>query len=222
MSRSHVIVVVGGGASGTLAAVHLLHCARARGVPLHVVLIDRDGRHGLGQAYSTPDPHHLLNTRAERMSALEHDPHHFVKWTRSQGLNPAGAAAGRLRVLRGHVDGATPDSAGLTLSVSTAGSSHDLRVAWLVNATGPAFTVPGEGLLSRLLADGLARPGPLGLGLDADGRGRVLDAAGRPDERIVTLGPTLRGKLYETTAIPEIRAQAATLAAYLIERIERH
>jgi uncharacterized NAD(P)/FAD-binding protein YdhS len=40
----------------------------------------------------------------------------------------------------------------------------------------------------------------------------VLDAAGTASATLFTLGPTLRGIRYETTAIPEIRDQAAALA----------
>ena len=40
----------------------------------------------------------------------------------------------------------------------------------------------------------------------------MLDAAGTPSPTLFTLGPTLRGIRYETTAIPEIRDQAAALA----------
>jgi uncharacterized NAD(P)/FAD-binding protein YdhS len=44
----------------------------------------------------------------------------------------------------------------------------------------------------------------------------VLDGAGTPGRTLFTLGPTLRGVRYETTAIPEIRDQAAALASQLI------
>jgi hypothetical protein len=44
-----VIAIVGGGASGTLAALCLLREAASRRVPLRIALIDRHGRHGLGQ-----------------------------------------------------------------------------------------------------------------------------------------------------------------------------
>ena len=44
----------------------------------------------------------------------------------------------------------------------------------------------------------------------------MLDAAGRPSDRIFALGPLLRGRRYETTAIPEIRDQAAILARRLV------
>jgi len=49
----------------------------------------------------------------------------------------------------------------------------------------------------------------------------VRDAAGRPANGIVALGPPLRGRRYETTAIPEIRDQAAALARHLLTRLCR-
>ena len=45
--------------------------------------------------------------------------------------------------------------------------------------------------------------------------GAVLDSAGTPSGTLFTLGPPLRGLRYETTAIPEIRDQAAALARQL-------
>ena len=66
------------------------------------------------------------------------------------------------------------------------------------------------------------RPGPLGLGLRTDAGGALLDAR-RPALRphLLTLGALRRGELWETTAVPEIRAQAATIAAALARRTER-
>ncbi|MEU4409921.1 FAD/NAD(P)-binding protein [Streptosporangium sp. NPDC023963] len=444
MSGSSSVAVVGGGASGTLAAVHLLREARARAMPLEVVLIDRYGRHALGQAYSTTDPHHLLNACANKMSGLDDDPGHFLRWaleggldvsasdylprrtygrylrdllagaeewpvrvvrkvtgtvsalTRGRGVRihlsgggrvdadaavlalgnrsqaarppivdaaspgyvadpwapdalagirdgapvlvlgtgltmvdvaitvtrahpdtvvhavsrhallprphprpvpppvptpipdgPLGVgdllravrlavrdnggdwhgvvdglrpqaqrlwtrlspddrrrflglaarywevhrhrippvtaariadlrAAGRLRVLRGRMLRAEAGPGGLRVQVSADGAIRELDVGWLVNATGPGADITRDPLLAGLVADGVVRPDPLRLGLDVAPGGAVLDAAGDPDDRIFTLGPMLRGSLYETTAIPEIRAQAAALAPRLV------
>lgn len=78
------------------------------------------------------------------------------------------------------------------------------------------LTRTADPLLADLLSRGLARPDPLRLGLDATGDGAVLDAVGTPSPTLFTLGPTLRGIRYETTAIPEIRDQADALARRLI------
>ena len=47
--------------------------------------------------------------------------------------------------------------------------------------------------------------------------GRLLDRDGRPTEGLWAIGPLRRGAPFETTAIPEIRQQAAALAECLPE-----
>jgi uncharacterized NAD(P)/FAD-binding protein YdhS len=81
-----VIAIVGGGASGTLAAFYLLREAANRRTPLRIALIDWHGRHGLGQAYSTTHPAHLLNSPTAAMSALAGDPGHLARWAVQAGL----------------------------------------------------------------------------------------------------------------------------------------
>lgn len=89
-----------------------------------------------------------------------------------------------------------------------------LRADRVVLCTGPFGDVTGTALGRQLLAAGAARRGPYGIGYDtAPGSGALLDAAGRADRRLLTLGPTRRGTLAESTAIPEIRQQAVALAA---------
>lgn len=77
------IAIVGGGASGALAAIHLLRRARR---PVRIVLVERrDTPIGEGVAYSTTDPNHLLNVRAGNMSALPDAPAHFASWAQVEG-----------------------------------------------------------------------------------------------------------------------------------------
>ncbi|MEV4840258.1 FAD/NAD(P)-binding protein [Nonomuraea sp. NPDC049486] len=432
------VIIVGGGASGALTAIHLLRLARATGTPVAVTLIDQGGRHALGQAYSTTDPHHLLNTRVERMSALDDEPDHLLAWARTTGVHaydylpraiygrylrevlavaedlparplhrvtaaavaldadhavrladgrrmaadavvlalgngsPAplpGVAAhprhiadpwapgaltgiddgapvlvlgtgltmvdvaltvtrahpdtvvyalsrrallprphlvrpalplpvtipdgplrvtdllaatrkavrasgdwqgvleglrphvqelwqrlgpderrlflrrvaryweihrhripphsataiddlragGRLRLLRGSLLTAEPATDGLRIRADLDGAMTGLDVGWLVNATGPGTDVTTSPFLASLIATGVARQDSLRLGLDADPDGAVLDAGGRRSDRLFALGPLLRGTLYETTAVPEIRAQAVALAPRLLQ-----
>ncbi|MGW4802186.1 FAD/NAD(P)-binding protein [Nonomuraea sp. NPDC004297] len=139
-------------------------------------------------------------------------------------IPPASAAAvaalragGRLRLLRGSLVSARPADGGLRVRADLDGALTELDVGWLVNATGPGSDLTSDPFLAGLLASGTARPDRLRLGLDATPEGVVLDATGRPNERLFALGPLLRGTLYETTAVPEIRAQAAALAPRLVE-----
>ena len=84
-------------------------------------------------------------------------------------------------------------------------------VGAIVNCTGPGGAATGT-LGRALLDDGLARRDPTGTGLDVDGQGRLVDRDGVASDRILAIGPTRRGAWWETTAVPEIRAQAAALA----------
>jgi uncharacterized NAD(P)/FAD-binding protein YdhS len=81
------IVIVGGGAAGTIAAVHLMQAVRGG---LEIVLLDRDGRFGPGLAYGTDDPLHLLNVPAERMGAVAGRPDHFHAWLGGRGTLAGG------------------------------------------------------------------------------------------------------------------------------------
>src|ERR1700753_1519880 len=75
------VAIVGGGAAGALAAVHLLRERRERGaLALEIDLIDRTGSFGAGVAYGTQDPLHLLNVPAVRMGAIHGRPEHFHEW----------------------------------------------------------------------------------------------------------------------------------------------
>jgi uncharacterized NAD(P)/FAD-binding protein YdhS len=88
------------------------------------------------------------------------------------------------------------------------------RTDWLVNCTGPDphLFERGQPLMDALLARGLARPGPIGMGLGTDERGRVLDAQGQPSPWLWAVGPLRQGQLLESTAVPEIRVQARDIA----------
>lgn len=94
--RDHV-VVVGGGAAGVLAAAALLDGPTAAGPVPFVTLVDPAARPGAGLAYGRADAHHLLNSPAGRMGALERDPGGFVRWSAGSGtpLEPAAFAPRR-------------------------------------------------------------------------------------------------------------------------------
>jgi uncharacterized NAD(P)/FAD-binding protein YdhS len=122
--------------------------------------------------------------------------------------------AGRLVIHRGRIRCATSGRAGLSVLVETSPGTRTLRAGWLINATGGSgdITSAPAPLLRQLLGSGLARPDSLRLGIEADAHGAVLGSSGQSSQFLFALGPPLRGSRYETTAIPEIRAQAADIA----------
>ena len=76
MSRR--IIIVGGGAAGTLVAAHL---ARLAVRTTEIVVIEPRLRLGEGVAYSTMSDRHLLNVPAGGMSAFTDDAQHFARWS---------------------------------------------------------------------------------------------------------------------------------------------
>jgi uncharacterized NAD(P)/FAD-binding protein YdhS len=107
-------------------------------------------------------------------------------------------------------------AAGLDVTVrrrDTEGSEV-MRFDAAVNCIGPGDSPLGAGdpLYDRLLERGLARPHPLGLGLDTTDGGAVRDAAGAAQPWLSTLGWMRRGELWESVAIAELRDQAGQIA----------
>ena len=127
--------------------------------------------------------------------------------------------AGRLQVLAGRVAGVSETGSAIEVRVAPRGKASPkiLTAARVVNCTGPGmdYSLSSDGLVRDLLARGLARPGPMGLGFDADHDGALIGSDGRPSTALFTLGPPLKGRDWETTAVPEVREQALALAKRL-------
>ena len=87
--RAVPVAIIGGGFSGTILAAQLAR----RGIDS--LLIDGSGRLGKGVAYSTTEPAHLLNVRAEGMSAWSGEPDDFAKRFEEEGGDRRGFAPRR-------------------------------------------------------------------------------------------------------------------------------
>jgi uncharacterized NAD(P)/FAD-binding protein YdhS len=101
------------------------------------------------------------------------------------------------------------------------GRAETLRVNAVILCSGPEEDMrkAGEPLIAQLLDEGVIQPHPAGPGLATSTGGALVGATGRPSDRIFTLGPLRRGDLWETTAVPEIRVQAAALATTLLDSL---
>jgi uncharacterized NAD(P)/FAD-binding protein YdhS len=96
-------------------------------------------------------------------------------------------------------------------------------VTRIINCTGPEGDLARsrEPLLRSLLERGSIRPGPIGLGVDADDDARVLGGDGSPNPRLYALGPLTRGLWWEIIAVPDIRGQVAQVAQTLTAQQEQ-
>ena len=123
--------------------------------------------------------------------------------------------SGRLTLLTGELSGIADRGA---RCVARVGAETSITVDAVVNCTGPLtdITRSSDPLLLALRERGLAVPDPLFLGVACTAAGQLLDQEGRPIPGLHSVGSPRKGVLYESTAIPEIRAQAAEVARSLL------
>lgn len=131
-------------------------------------------------------------------------------------------AEGRLVLGTGSVVDAEPLTGGGLRVTLDDGSTHD--VGWVVNCTGPRSDVRllGNPVIDDLLRERggatLATIDVAGLGFRTDD-GRLVASDGGTDAPLWTLGALRRGELWETTAVPEIRLQAASVARAVLDEV---
>ena len=97
------------------------------------------------------------------------------------------------------------------------GNLAPLTVDRIFNCTGPEADCRklDSPLLKSLLSQGLARTDALNLGLDVTEDGALIERNGTASDLVYTVGPARKGRLWETTAVPEIRQQIAALSQLL-------
>ncbi|MEQ1921970.1 MAG: FAD/NAD(P)-binding protein [Pyrinomonadaceae bacterium] len=127
-------------------------------------------------------------------------------------------ANGRLEILKGRLTDITHDGARFTVKYTTTDTSHSVEADALVNCIGSesSFSKIDSQFVRNLIARKHIRNDELNLGIDATPDGQVIGKTGGPSRVVYTLGTALKGILWESTAIPEIRTQACTLALKLL------
>jgi len=119
--------------------------------------------------------------------------------------------AGRVRVIKGSVESLHSTEALITVRLKDGSSYVGDHMAITI---GREYAV-SDPLSINLLADSKTLPGPLGMGLSVDvTTGRLLNVNGRPYENIFAIGPLRSGEAFESSAIPEIRRQASSIAEH--------
>lgn len=126
---------------------------------------------------------------------------------------------GRLRRIAARVRRVQADDGGLRLALAHAGRElAPLHADLALQTTGLDTDVrhTPHTLVRQLVTNGHVQPDPFGLGCRAEADGR-LHHDGGPWPRLFAIGSLLRGTLWESTAMPEIRQQARQLADRLLE-----
>ncbi len=123
----------------------------------------------------------------------------------------------RLQRERGRVLAVELIDDALQVTISHAGVARTLHADLVIQAAGLETNAQhtAHPLVRQLLTNAHVEPDPLGLGLCADRDGR-LQHAGESWPHLFALGSLLRGTLWESTAMPEIRLQARHLTDQLL------
>ena len=125
--------------------------------------------------------------------------------------------SGDLDILKGRLRDISVGDGRFAVRFAEMGVERLVTADVLVNCIGSEsnFAKVDSDLIRNLIAGGLVRVDDLSLGLDARPDGAVIGSDGDISPRLFTLGTALKGILWESTAIPEIRVQARDLALKL-------
>jgi len=126
---------------------------------------------------------------------------------------------GRLILHRGHIVSQAPRADGLEVIWRPSGKEalQSFVVKQVVNCTGPQADPRklDDQLVKNLLKRGLVTPDRLCVGIATSPDYVVLNALGKPIPGLYAMGSLLKGRLYESIAVPELRQQAAAVANFV-------
>ena len=198
-----------------------VHYERVCGLGLNpALLVDklRPYTQRLWQNFTLADKRRFLREFRTRWNVVRHRIPEAVHRRMTAALD-----AGRLAIVKGRVQDLAATESGLQVTVSDgAGSPITLRGGAVLNCTGPADGY-GDGrslLFGNLLERGLIVPDELNLGIRAAADFVVLERGGGRSRHLLALGPPLKGVLWESVAVPELRNQAFRIAEVIVAELQ--
>src|SRR5262249_34556508 len=99
----------------------------------------------------------------------------------------------------------------------------ETSAGWVINCTGPvpSNSVESNPVIGSLLVRGWLRLDELALGLETTLNGNAIDARGREISDLFIVGTLRKPASWESTAVPELRNQAAGVAEQAILMLGR-
>lgn len=123
---------------------------------------------------------------------------------------------GQVKVIAGRIHAIASCDTGVAVELQHRGTAEKqtLQAAAIVNCAGPDADVTrcATPLLAELLRAGLIQGDPHGLGLMVSPNHQPLDAQHMPVRGLWYVGPMLKARYWEATAVPELRVHALELA----------
>ena len=127
--------------------------------------------------------------------------------------------SGKLEIKKGSITKLQPTNDCVTVSLEDGTSIvGDL----VINCTGPMtrFSKTEMPLIQNLLAGRQIQSDEMDMGISVSENFNAIDSEGNPSSKIIAIGPLLRGTLWESVAVPELRGQAMRVAQILLEELE--
>jgi uncharacterized NAD(P)/FAD-binding protein YdhS len=195
------------------------HCDRLKQMSQNsAIAIDKLRPHTqrLWQSLSTEEKQQFLHHDAAAWNVIRHRIAVAIHNKITDALD-----SGRLQVIRGTIVKLVPGELHIDVILQDGNgqqSSHSGDL--IINCTGPQsrFSQTGLPLFDSLLATGLVSSDELDMGIRVDEDFAAIDGDGQSSRLLYAIGPLLKGSLWETTAVPELRGQAMRVAEVLLER----
>jgi uncharacterized NAD(P)/FAD-binding protein YdhS len=196
------------------------HCGRLRQLGANpAICVDKLRPHTqrIWKQFSEEERRQFCTRYAARWNAMRHRLAEPVHARLMEAVS-----SGRLRIHKGRI--AALEDAGSGVRVIIEGESGErtaLEGGLVVNCTGPqaGFSTGTDPLFKTLLERGLVRADALDMGIEVDADFAAVEGDGRRSRFLYALGPLLRGSLWETTAVPELRGQAMRVAQLLLRDV---
>ncbi len=129
-------------------------------------------------------------------------------------------AEGMLEIHAGRIKDIREENGLATVSVRMRGESEskDFKVQRVINCTGPEADPErfDSELFRQLLREGILAVDEMRLGVRADSSYNAISSEGEVDPDLYVIGSLLRGTLWESTAVPELRVQAYAIAGRIM------
>ena len=199
------------------------HCARLRAEGLNpAVVVDklRPFTQRIWRNFSVADRLEFSRRYRTRWNVVRHriPPAVAAQIEAAQKDNSLRILKGRLQEVRAY-----GERIHATIDPGNGLPPHEIVAGLLINCTGPRESLNDEPetLYRNLIERGLIRPDELDMGIEVTPDFAVVDHAGRASDFLFAIGPVLKGTLWETTAVPELRSQALQIAKAMIADDQR-
>ena len=128
---------------------------------------------------------------------------------------------GAVHLIAGRVELAVAGDDGVKIILRERGSGRliDSDASWVINCTGPlpSNSVASNPVIGSLLVSGELRPDDLLLGIDTTIDGNAIAVDGKKVADLFVVGTLRKSMDWESTAVPELRNQAAATAERVLD-----